>query len=357
MINVVTYPQKTINGQVSEVSKWNAVHHPIQFEIQRQDRSVISATQYSPTQVTIFFNGTFEGIVGDSIYFESGIFKGTGVVAVIGFSGVTSGIIVDFVVATYSVQLGGFLNFVSYRSSYYIETTIFGVDETPAYYEVGTSINKPDATGRAKIDVSAFLKTIVSYQDTFEYNQLNKSDLSQGGQFNIQYREGYNGTTGAWSGISTSNLFYYVNASKQIQQVYGANMGEYVPFDTAFTTEPKAKFLSDFNKPTYFPGFPFSLSFIYSDAIAGSQIVKFEEEKDSNGGVVSTLSFNLDPAYLQQVNRLMLSDDFPCTTEEVDVWLQTDGAVCREYVLADYVAEDYVEELCGVIEVDPGEPR
>ena len=53
----------------------------------------------------------------------------------------------------------------------------------------------------------------------------------------------------------------------------------------------------------------------------------------------------------------MLEEDYDCATKEVDVWLQTDGVACREYVLTDYVAEDYVEELCGAIEVDPGDAR
>jgi len=358
MINISKYPSKVVNEQSSEVSKWNAVHHAIQYEMQRKDVNVLSSARYSATLLQIQFDAAFEGSVGDSIYFVSGIFSGTAVVSSVVLNTPTlSTIRVLYSTASLYVQLGGFMNFVTNRANYYVETKIYGVNETPAYFEIGTSINRPNETGLLKVDAAAFLKTIVSYQDTFKYNQLNKSDASQGGQFNIQYRESWTGTTGAWSGISSVNLYYYVNAAKQIQQIYGSNMGEYVPFDTAFTTEPKAKFLSDFNKPTYFPGYPFSLSFIYSDAVAGSQLVKFEVQKDINGGTVSTASINLDPSYLQQVNRLMLAEDYDCATKEVDVWLQTDGAACREYVLIDYVAEDYVEELCGAIEVDPGDAR
>jgi len=358
MINISKYPSKVVNGQSSEVSKWNAVHHAIQFEMQRKDKTLQSVAFYSSSIVTLQINGTVEGSVGDTVYFSSGVHVGTGTIQAIIYSGLPYSIIrVNYVATSTSTGIGGFINFVSARPNYYVETKIYGVDETPAYFEIGTSINRPNETGLLKVDAAAFLKTIVSYQDTFKYNQLNKSDASQGGQFNIQYRESWTGTTGSWSGISSVNLYYYVNAAKQIQQVYGSNMGEYVPFDTAFTTEPKAKFLSDFNKPTYFPGYPFSLSFIYSDAVAGSQLVKFEQQKDINDGTVSTNSFDLDPSYLQQVNRLMLEEDYDCATKEVDVWLQTDGVACREYVLTDYVAEDYVEELCGPIEVDPGDAR
>lgn len=358
MISVVTYPTKIVNSQPGEVSKWNAVHHAIKFQLQRQDVQVLSAARYSSTLLEIQISSAVSGIVGDSIYFSSGIFSGTATIASIVTNTPTlSRIRVNYSTASLYVQLGGFLNWVTYRENYYIETEIFAVNSTPAYYSIGTSINKPDDSGLATMDTASFLKSILEYKNTFEYNQVNKSDLTQGGQFNIQYRECWTGTTGSWSGISSSNLFYFVNAAKQIQDLYGSNMGEYVPFETAFTTEQKAKFLSDFVKPTFFPGYPFDLSFIYSDAVAGKQLVKYEQQKDINGSTVATSTFDLDPSYLQQVNRLMLQEGYACTTGSLLVWLETDGAACRQYVLEDYTADGYVEEKCGVIEVDTGDTR
>jgi hypothetical protein len=296
-------------------------------------------------------------VVGDYIYFQSGIFSGTAQVAVVGSSGVTSGIIVDFVVTTYAVQLGGFLNFITARANYYIETIIYDVTIVPTYEAIGTSINKPSGSGLVVVDVSAFLKTIVAYNDTFQYDQLNKTDEGQGAGFNIIYRECWDGTFGTWSGLSSTLLYYYVNSAKQIQQSYGSNMGDYVPFITANPNEQKAKFMSDFAKPTYFIGYPFSLSFIYSDAITGYEINKFEETKDLNGGTIATNSFELDNSFAQKVNRLLLANDYDCSIKEVDVWLESAGVSCQQYVVEDYVADGYVEEICGLPEISlPIEP-
>lgn len=357
MIDIVAYPSKIVNEQPTEVSKWNAVHHPIQFQMQRKDVTIGASYRYDATHLEIQINGPVEGVVGDMVYFNSGIFVSSAEIThIISDTPTLSTIRVLYSTTSTYVQLVGFLNWLDGRPNYFVETMILGVNSTPAYYEVGTSINKADNTGLVKVDAADFLKKIVAYANTFQYDELNKADTSMGGKFNIQYREGWTGSTGSWSGISATNLYYYVNAAKQVKQIYGANMGEYVPFETAFDTEDKAKFLSDFRKPTYFPGYPFDLQFIYSDAVAGRQLVKFERTKDLNGSTIGTSSADLDTAYLQSVNRMMITS-VECDVKEMDVWLETDGVGCREYVVDDYVAEDYVEERCGPIEVDTGDAR
>ena len=128
-------------------------------------------------------------------------------------------------------------------------------------------------------------------------------------------------------------------------------MGEYVPFYDG-TSSPEvdgnAKFLSDFEKPTYFPDYPFDLSFIYSESLAGIVTTREEETFNVNGTSVSTSSTELDNSQVQNVNRLMIEQSYAAGITEIDVWLNSDGTVdCDKYVLQDYVLSGYVTEICG----------
>ncbi|CAB4152260.1 hypothetical protein UFOVP606_1, partial [uncultured Caudovirales phage] len=162
------------------------------------------------------------------------------------------------------------------------------------------------------------------------------------GLFNIQYREMWTGYEGSWSGISGNNLFYFVNSAKQIQQIYGTNMADYVPFFSA-TSDAQAKFMSDFEKPTYFKGFPFSLTFIYAETIAPFSISKFEELYNVNGDLVGASVYLLDAAQSPAVNRLILnSDTYDCDTSIIEVWLSAYGESSMPYVSTGYVMTGYV---------------
>ena len=85
-------------------------------------------------------------------------------------------------------------------------------------------------------------------------------------------------------------------------------MGEYVPFFIDLVTPiPKAKFLSDFESPTYFPGFPFSLSFIYSENLVGIESFRNQENYDINGSpTIVGPAVQLNNGEAQEVNRLLI---------------------------------------------------
>ena len=99
--------------------------------------------------------------------------------------------------------------------------------------------------------------------------------------------------------------------------------------------------MSDFVKPTYFPGFPFSLSFIYSDKVAGRQLQRVED--NLNGDIGTT---NLDAAQGLAVNKLMLSGAF--SAREIDVWLNDAGLIDLGYVSPGYVGGTYVSPVKAI---------
>lgn len=332
-VSITTYPERIINSDATTVSRWSAVHQPIVFKMHRKDD--VCNINISGSTIYVFVNDTSNLTVGDFVYIETS--TGNGVFEVLTIPNSMS-----FTVAKGTVIISDGVGYVNYqtRLNYFISTKIYGVDVNNNYYLLGESINKPDVSGRVNIDVSSFLKTAVDYFDYFDYDKINEKDLTLGGKFNIVYSENWTGFTGNYTTLSPTVVRYFSNSVKQIQELYGSNMGEYVPFSNKAYN---AKFLSDFAKPTYFVGYPFSLSFIYSESLYGKATYKHESRKDLNGNVLSNPSILLDNSQALHVNRLMLDESYASNVKEVDVWLENDGTSepVRAYELGTYEAAVY----------------
>lgn len=314
-VSITTYPERIINSDATTVSRWSAVHQPIVFKMHRKDD--VCNINISGSTIYVFINDTSNLTVGDFVYIKNS--TGNGV-----FEVLTIPNSISFTVAKGTVIISDGFGYMNYqtRLNYFISTKIYGVDANNNYYLLGESINKPDVSGRVDVDVSSFLKNAVDYFDYFNYNKINEKDLTLGGRFNIIYNENWTGNTGTYTELSPTVVRYFSNSVKQILELYGSNMGEYVPFSNkAYNT----KFLSDFAKPTYFVGYPFSLSFIYSESLYGNATYKHESRKDLNGNVLSATSPILENTQSLHVNRLMLDESYASTVKEVDVWLENDG--------------------------------
>lgn len=111
----------------------------------------------------------------------------------------------------------------------------------------------------------------------------------------------------------------------------------------------KARFLvQDGLTPTYFYGFPFDLSFIYSDNISPFQIVRYREYFDQAGVTLGfTTQNNLLINQQKYVNRLRCVDNFPNLGEKtMQVWLELGdmSGLLEDYVQDGAVVDDYVDQ-------------
>lgn len=315
-VTVTARPEKTINGHLA---KWNSVHQPINFSMQRKDAAVTTKSLNSSGYIKLKMSAPIPSsvAVGQKIYFFSPSQKYyLTITAISGLYITTDGVTAGYV-------FGGSLNYVDAFKNYYIETRILNVDDSSIYVNLGNQKNKVDITGLATVNVQQWLKTAVIFENKFLYNQINKKQAGEGSKFSVQYREVFNGIAGIYTAIK--GLSYWTNSAKQIQEVYGANMGEYTPtLDNSRTA--KAKFQSVFNKPTYFVNYPFSLNFIYSDNMLNYQLIRREITRDVNGVQIATTSDNLSTTQRFFSNRLMLKGGYSSNIKTVDVWLET-GAV------------------------------
>ena len=252
-------------ASVCFTSKWQAVEHPIKWDLQRKDAIAIdSDSNVGLLRIELSTTPPAELSVGDTIdYFDSlGVRRRAFINDITGnFITVSnvyvSGRIIDFVI------------FTNLYSNFFIETLILENGTT----EIGTLRTIPNIDGSATIDVHRFLKTKATYQNDFDYTQITATDFGMAGKYKLKFRECYNFTQQAYGELT--GFRYWTNSAKQIRDLYGSNMGEYVT-----RLNGQAKFLSVFDKPTHFLGFPFSLSYIASELLLTKTLRRIENDSD-----------------------------------------------------------------------------
>jgi hypothetical protein len=325
-LTVTTYPHATVNG---ETSRWNAVHHPITYTIQRRDQAVqIRYHDGTNTIINTIGNVNVSAVVGTYIQY----FTPNGQVYTLQILAVTTN---DMTVSgsLTGTVVGGYVNYLG-RSGYYIETEVLHINESNGTETLGRMKHVTDTIGNIEINVATWLKSKAIFPNSFEYDQINKAIFGEGGRYTLRFVEYYDG-----KGHISSDIFgvdFWTNSAKQVGDVHGSKMAEYVP--TIDDARPnKAKFLTVFETLTYFEGFPFSLSFIYSDNIANYDITREEERFDLNGSSLSTSSDALIYSERWNVNRLMIAESYATTVKSLEVWLES----------GDVIDENQVEAVAG----------
>lgn len=133
-------------------------------------------------------------------------------------------------------------------------------------------------------------------------------------------------------------------SAMQFGDTNGGNMIEYVPFNTDLSEGSKMKFLTKFERPVMWTGYPFSLSFIYSLEIQGVQIIKREIQQNINRGSLQTTNTNLNPLEIGQVNYLKVREPNQLYAKSVLLSIRTEGEVIdNNYVNEGYVDEGYTQ--------------
>ena len=236
-------------------SKWQAVHHPIIWTLQRKDRLVeeksidgagfvsLLLTTAPPAELQVGNKATYYNPNGTTI-------GSTFILAISGnrirLQSIESGVVE-----------GGFVIFDDLYTNYYIETAVMHNGIT----EIGILKTIPLSNGQAILDVHNWLMT----KCDFPTNYPTQLDALMSGKYKLKFRECYNFTRQPYSSLTA--FYYWTNSAKQVGDLYGSNMGLYVT-----NQDIEAKFLSVFNRPTNFIGFPFSLSFIWSELLSGKAL-------------------------------------------------------------------------------------
>lgn len=346
-------PEKLFTG-TTKFSRWTALSNPYIFEFLRSDMGVyntIVRPSYHPTFPTVWTDipPSFLPLyvqAGDNIYLSSGMYQGVYEVHSVSGQYIT--------INTPDIGNGG-----AGRGNLVDAITNFkasiAVHDAVTNELIDTFYPKPDSTGFLLQDVSGVVRSQV--QTAFEANQSNINIANKGisGSFYIVYGATYTLTTVAGesfpsviSDVQDPNTYYWISAAKQItgdvsdgMDGIGQNMKEYVPKNISGS---EAKFLTMFERPTYFEGFPFTLSFLYDDDFESVYLDSHQQDINVNGVNIGSESANtLLVNGRGYVNQMKIRT--PNTgSDAFNVWLETGDNISNRYMFNGYVASGYTNE-------------
>jgi len=337
------------------VSRWNAAFNPIVINYQRKDFAIVSISQLGSqiavkTSVTLTSDQFNKGI-NDGVYFKSPKYEYYG--NPVSYNP-TDGFIFDYLYLGDDTE--GYLNVNSIKPNFFVQTEITS-GNNPIKKDVLVAEHSPNNDGHTRADLSPYLQSLLSPDETYNYLSPNYKDYNLGGSYTIRYREVWDGGNTEW--FSAPYPLYYTYAAMQLGDKYGGNMAQYIPFLTVPNNSLKAKFLSGFDKPVFWSGLPFELSFIYSENIIDKQL--YFELLPNCGDGSNGLLLNADATYLLNadnsrfiiervynpniqgypiiealgVNRVLVPDVFDCCADVIKANIYYLNGENKVYIMQD----------------------
>lgn len=207
----------------------------------------------------------------------------------------------------------------------------------------------PRASQEFNVDISNTLRSYLYSEYNFSNgSQPNAKDLGNTLTFYIKYYQYVNSSLVS-SGSDASNPITVTCGAKQIGDQYGQNLADYLPTSTVIPTTiipiVKAKWLTRFKEPKYYPGYPFTISFIYPELLAGVEVQRYTQDLNINKDVITTTTTQLDRSQINHVNHLKLKSSYGGTVEFVKLQLRTGDVVPEGYTYPGYVTDGYNEAI------------
>jgi hypothetical protein len=251
MITIISDPSYEVQVSPPIRSRWLATESSNNFRLFRQDWLVSGIAAGTVITVTSDYTGAVGDVIALYSAHNGAMYTGAVVSIDAGLREITTSIVYDAAMTT------GYLQDNTLHGGYYFEgrLTINGVLHPLTIYAT------PDTFGYADLDVSGILRIMTTLGKTGDYTDLVMKEPTKSGRFTLEYRECWYGSDEAWS--EECNIWYYGEVVRSEEQ--GSNIHEYVP------EVADAPFLNLFERPVYFLGLPFDLSFIIPDTTASPE--------------------------------------------------------------------------------------
>jgi hypothetical protein len=304
-LTVTQRPSTTIGGNTS---RWNAAKNPIVYKMQRKDYIFTSATRNgsnqlvftAPTNLTTLTAAQGGPVLpGAKIYVNNNTFgEISAVFTVLTCTNVANSIVTTVETVPAFLGTAGWVNLFQ-RTNYRVQVGIYNA----ANSLISTLVYSPDKSGNVIIDVSTPLLNTLSVDNLANYvtGFVTQDETTAYIKFYIRYTEAWTNSTETETNDS-ANQFFALYGARQIGDLYGGNLADYVCYEV---TPPLAKFLTKFDQPSIWRGYPFSIHTITSDnattntnfegtytTITAAFISTFMPAKASNPGKLIRLSPN-----------------------------------------------------------------
>jgi hypothetical protein len=262
----LTVTQRPSNTAIGNTSKWNAAKNPIVYRMIRKDYAITAvANSGGALQITVNANlvtlTTAQGGVVLSgakmwVSTDNGVYNGLYTV----FS-VTNAAnsVVTFTAGTYTAAATtGYINLMQ-RTNYRVQTGIYNSSNAL----LSTVVYSPDKAGNLFVDVATPLLNNLSVDNVADYvtGFTTNDETTAYVKFYVKYTELWTSSAETETNDS-ANQFFALYGARQIGDLYGGNLAEYVCYEDA---TPLAQFLTKFTRPSIWRGYPFSIHTITSD--------------------------------------------------------------------------------------------
>lgn len=349
MINY--YSPERVNNTTFETSYWNSIRQPYVFKFYRRDAEYFNFYQQSGKiilQCNSVSMGGYLPIVGEiiSVIDDNTKKRRVGTITQV-ISATAAGqpqdifkTDIDFDNSVFTGS--GYINWQR-RENYQIKMQLTAY--IPAIDDIvylGEAVGTPDLMGVAKIDVRELLTYQMQKINKFKYSTTNQREYSGWCYFTFTYSDYFvfNGFVSATTrDAGGKGKWWGIDGVKYLLDEYGQNFAEYVP---SANVEDAAKFLTAFDTPTMFLGYPFSLSFIYPEDFKTISAYRKQRELNSVGGTIGTLSHVLNANEAGGVNQLLIEGMWNSNTTQLDVYIQNAGGDAQQFMVTGYVVANYV---------------
>lgn len=260
------YPAITTNNITAEDSTWASMRQPYIFRFIRKDATytnlVAPAGFISLTGLTI---ANYTPVAGDTLTIvpnnANPRIKAVG--KIVSYAG---GILTtDIPYDPNGVTTAGYILWGAWERYRIVASLIANI---PFYglftnFNIGTIYGTPDTFGELRMDVSRLLTYMCQKKNLNTFTSNNIQDPHGWIRFSMVYGDNfyYQKNITQSEKVVVDGPFYAIDGVKQLMSVYGQNYCNYLPAINAVAEYP-AKWLTMFVEPTWFDGYPFSLSFI-----------------------------------------------------------------------------------------------
>lgn len=279
-----------ISRPIKSGCNFNAAGQPVVYKLRREDYQFaqinddggFAQIQINGSDLTTYF------VAADTVYIEG---FGLAGVTTSAFSGGNTLVTTDLV---FGATATGYINNLSKRTDYKLEVEIFNADTDES---LGPRIVSDfDQAGEVKVNIAGIVKTFLGAD--WENVTTNEAEENTSLKVYIKYQEFYDITY--WELIDDSaNEVVCVFAVVPLvlgsppdfsRYAHGGNLLSYFPEDDT------RLWLTRFNSPTYWRGWPFTLSFIWPTDIAdiSRRVVQYDSEGGELSDTITALAYDGD---------------------------------------------------------------
>lgn len=335
---MITYspPEKLNPDGVAWYCRWQSNRQPFVFNWQRRDVSAVSFSDNGSGFIRCTLT-TASGLNDDQVFQV----RGLGTAVTIFRNGYVQTGLVTNIFAPINLDyfdldlpyIAGFaatgeVNFVGYKTDYTVDLEVLYSNEDYNFNEPLVNLRGTfDTKGDLAMDIRTILEHRMDKVNRNAYTPTtNFQDRFKYLVFFVRYKYSYSepdiDIDEPW--VTDDFPFAAVDGATKLQERFGQN---YALYETNPTGTIRAKFLTRFQKPTIFMGYPFSLSWIFGYLLRGNTTFINIRELNSSGTAISSTQAAFGSDFGPCIMQLNLLNTYQWNlgAREVETWIRNDS--------------------------------